>query len=631
MADTDDTLTEDGRPHSFPPRRSRLQRKEKRLFVQGERDHLIKELPLETGYTVLGRSLSKGSSLCSEQSSNITRRSSTASRVDYRRLIDAHPMESVPPPMESGSAGLNGLSGLPSDVEQLEKYHDGSEKIVPNLHISITTSLSPPPPPPPPPPLQTDTQRSQSPRFHIRSAKEKPCPPPPPPPHLGPMERFLAPDNIYHSRDDPIATLRSHRVNVIRLRLQLRTKRKELKDKEATKLKADETFMKFVREQMVSPSTFAQASPELRSQLDQYFAALQEARDEYGPSEYDYTRLEDLLDEAEFELGKLEGRFYDTTTDFNDFPTTAVSQPPPISPGADLQLSFEGRKEYLPLHAEYLSRLGDLDLARETYHNVEQELEYLLEEHDTRTKLGLDLSEDAQMLLRDLPGRKAELRNEISEIKIEVGQLRSKCLEEGIDIEESDCTSNSETIDSRPTDLATPDINKVPRSHVEIDHCMFPLLIPTSEDAKASLEDLITEFDEGNKSNRINRWLLYTLRTSPLELDLLVDIFLELAQILNFRQWNADLYQWQLSVLSWWSRDDANKSPEYFVPTQTHGSSSHSPIQQRLVKNRTSIRQPLTSSRYPQNFVRKARSAPGSMDLSKLSKESADERKIIRR
>ncbi|KAH6682504.1 hypothetical protein B0J14DRAFT_123770 [Halenospora varia] len=541
--------------------------------------------------------------------------------------MDVRPIESVPLAVESGSAGLSGLSCLPLDVE-LEKHRAGSEKIVPNPNnTSPTTTFSPPPPPP----LRTDIQRSQSPRIHIRSVKEKPCPPPPPPPNLGPMERFLAPDNMRYSRDDPRATLRSLWVKVFRLRLQVRSKREELKEKDATKLKADEAFVKFVREGMVA-STFTQASPESKSQLDQYFAAMQEARDEYGPSEYDYTKLEGFLDEAEFELARLEGRFYDTTTaDFNDSATAAVFHTSFTSPGSDLQLPFEGRKEYDPLHAEYLSRLGDLDLARESYHNLKQELEFLHEEHDTRSKLGLELSEDARTLLQELPLRKAELENEISEIRIEVGQLRSKCLEEGIDIEESDCTSNSETIDNTPTDVAAPNINKVPRSHVEIDHCMFPLLIPTSEDGKVSLEDLITEFDEGNKSNRINRWLLYALRTSPLELDLLVDIFLQLTKILSLRQWSADLHQWQLSVLSWWSRDGANKPPEHFVPAQTPNSSSHPSIQQRLVKNRASVRQSLSRSLHPPNFLRKARSAPSSMDLSKLSKESVDIRNIIRR
>lgn len=239
------------------------------------------------------------------------------------------------------------------------------------------------------------------------------------------------------------------------------------------------------------------------------------------------------------------------------------------------------------------------------------------------------------MLLRELPSREAELQIEISKIEAEVDQLRRKCLEEGIDIEESDSVNNFEGSGNDHTvalgDPTEPvDACRALRSCSEHDHCMFPLLFPRTEDAKASLGNLITEFDEGNKSSRINRWLLYTLQTSPLEVDLLADIFLQLTSILNFSQWKTDLNQWQISVLSWWGKDEANRSLEHPLSARTHSSASHASFGQRFIGNRILVQRSVNSVHRPQ-IVRKAKSAPGPMNLSNPKSRSPAILKITAR
>jgi len=98
---------------------------------------------------------------------------------------------------------------------------------------------------------------------------------------------------------------------------------------------------------------------------------------------------------------------------------------------------------------------------------------------------------------------------------------------------------------------------------------MFPVLLPESQEEKAKLSDLITDFDEGNKSDRINRWMRYQLQTSPLEVELLVRVSFQLLHLLG-------LLQWQICVLEMWAKDGTNKSNENFVTAQTHSSAQES-------------------------------------------------------
>lgn len=93
------------------------------------------------------------------------------------------------------------------------------------------------------------------------------------------------------------------------------------------------------------------------------------------------------------------------------------------------------------------------------------------------------------------------------------------------------------------------------------------------------IENLIHDSREYDKSDFINRWLLYKLRTSPLEAELLYNCFFMWSHL---RILNLD--QWQQDVLYYWPRDDAAKiQPETFLGpvtpegTQTRVGSSTTP------------------------------------------------------
>jgi len=267
----------------------------------------------------------------------------------------------------------------------------------------------------------------------------------------GPMERFLSQDDFLAGiENDPERMeeegrrLRSLRTNALRLRSVLKIKRKELKVKEAAKSSADEAFIRHVREnQSIQPHPDAQTCPDKTA--DSYYVAMQTARDLYGPLEDEYTRIEDILDETEFEMARIEIRLYGPEpappqgSEFDSlsfFPQVADMLAPASASGSLLGLSIERPAQYEPIHAEYLSRLGDLDLARERYQNMTQEHESLLAEQESRSRVGMDLHPNLKAFLEDLPARKAALQGEITEIELDVEKLKSKCLQAGINLEE---------------------------------------------------------------------------------------------------------------------------------------------------------------------------------------------------
>jgi phosphate uptake regulator len=174
---------------------------------------------------------------------------------------------------------------------------------------------------------------------------------------------------------------------------------------------------------------------------------MQHARDEYGPLEDDYSRLEDILDQMEFEMAKIEARLYgpESPQEFENANIISPFQEPSdsllLGSNPLLGLSTDVHEQYQPIHRELLSRLGDLDLARERYENMRQERESLSTEQESRARFGLELHENLKMLLADLPTQEAAVKEEIAEIEVDVERLRAECLDAGIDIDLSDAGS----------------------------------------------------------------------------------------------------------------------------------------------------------------------------------------------
>jgi hypothetical protein len=451
----------------------------------------------------------------------------------------------------------------------------------------------------------------------------------------GPMDRFLSNDDALAGPSDQPRfgqdweKLRALRVTALRVRSQLKTKRIELREKQLAKSAADEAFIRYAREHRAVPLS--------ERIFDTYYSAMQSTRDDYGPMEDDYDQLENFLDETEFEMAKIEGRIHSDKINITqqipdpDSAREGINNAPPSGPMSFLGLT-SGSEDYHPLYEKYLSRLGDLDLAKEKSQNMRRERESLLAEQESRSRLGLELHENLKSFLEELPLREAEVKGEITAIEVDVERLKMECLAAGIDVEESDDGSEYSTNSVEPPhenpisnkievmiqDEGTP--SEPPRTLSTLS--MFPLLLPQTEQGIAALRSLIIKFDQNNKSDRVNRWLLFSLRTTPLEVALLVRVFLQCLHMLDIRHWNFDRSRWERYVLQLWDKDGANKSAEVFRTFQAHSSPTQSQSHDSLtLKGRPHARS-IMSSKAPSFTpprLRASKSAPGSLDLGRKS------------
>lgn len=469
-----------------------------------------------------------------------------------------------------------------------------------------------------------------SPRLHLNELREdRPYHAPAMP--SGPLDRFLAQqDDLTGRGDDPgrleeeWRRLRFLRANVVRLRAELRNKRKDLQEKQLAKEHADAAFMKVLREGPTGKSPHQDTHDTSRCPhhaIETCYTELQATRDECGPLQYDYNLLEDRLDEEEFELAKVEGRLYHTKAhNFSfsklDFP---VLEPSPSASRESLLGLSSDLEEYHPLYANYLSRLGDLDLAREQYQNMIQERESILSSQESRAFLGMDTSEEDHEFLSRFPELETSMKDEIAEIERDVERCRAKCVENGVDTSE-DHDRDPHVINQEGQNiLAADDDIILQESHPDEFNrqiSMYSKLLPESVEDKSKLNTLITDFIEGNKSDRINRWILHQLRISPLEVELLVRVSLQVLSLL-------ELYEWPKRVLFWWHRDGANIPPEEFerAPTATSMNNSLAVSRER---HRPSFQEPLTKRNSPTYLPhRRTQSCPKTTSFDAISRMSA--------
>ncbi|KAG4435067.1 hypothetical protein IFR05_009457 [Cadophora sp. M221] len=418
----------------------------------------------------------------------------------------------------------------------------------------------------------------------------------------GPLERYLAQDdyvpNAYDDQNtnENFLRLRSLRANALRIRSLLRTKRKLLRDKQSAKVATDEAFMRYVREH-ASASEFNTSSTK-SDRLDELFNAMQETRDMYGPLQDEYDEVEETLDDTEFEMAMIEGRIHKETTISNletplqDRPKDPLGRASTHAPSSFMDFGSDSTEDYHPLHAQYLSRLGDLDLAKERLQNMRQEMQALHSSKETRLNVGLDLHESLQAILTELPRQIAASRDEIVEIERDVERLYSTCLAAGIDVDnlgdgnepftakdkEEMEVNNAAKIIGEAGDILQ---EVLPLTSTSTQHCQstFPLLLPRTEDEEAKLSSLTPKFDESNKGGQINHWLLNELHTSRLQISLLYRITDEI-----FLHCNLDLniQRWQVEVLQFWAKDETNKST-IPIDAYVHSSTvpSHPSVQQQ--------------------------------------------------
>ncbi|KFX97573.1 hypothetical protein O988_04807 [Pseudogymnoascus sp. VKM F-3808] len=408
-----------------------------------------------------------------------------------------------------------------------------------------------------------------------------------------------------------LQTVAQLRQDVRKLRLEIQSLKSLLRAKDKQIFDENEESFRRLREYVAEPHKrprIHNARLELASRL---FFASRSSRDECGPLIDEINSLEDRLTSEETALTQAEDSLYESfgippmeTKNGHGsgmaMPGLLIEHSPPASErdqtsAGNIEVaddeddnsdddpysadSFEQfRKDYHPLYIEYQENLGIQDNLFERRAFLMQDQARLEDQQENRRRVGLTLLKDDQEFLDSLPEMIRLLDMEIEDYRLEIEDLQSQCLEQGIIDEDDNYIDGNEgydkstplppspplpilappkppaTIPSPPLITITPYSASSP-SPTTARPSAHPSAHPSARPSTRSFvtSNLGTRLDDKSYQNRINPWLLDKLTASHTELALLATVL----TAMNAEPDVASL----LDVLRFWDHDGAGVEP----------------------------------------------------------------------
>jgi hypothetical protein len=452
----------------------------------------------------------------------LSRRTSTS-----EDLIVSQPSsysESLPPPRCPPGPGPGPKAQLPTQTSELDKAFGDGHPQTPSVQV-----LEPDPPSP--------TRKL----FSVRSTQS-----------LHSRARSSQPQRK-ESGDDIIERIKILRADVWSMRSNLSEKRSVLRDMGFEKSIADDRFMKFIRTNSLATLSREDKSKE-QDALTKLFEECERLRNEYGPLEDDCNLLENVLNNREYEMQKLEAALDERWTEAPHSQQEATSPhssaPPSEYSGSQLSQHFHPRVE------QYLSKLGDVEIYRERLEWHAEEKLTLEEEKSRRERVGMKLAEADLNWLANYADVEAALESQLEDAEEEAERLRRECYDLGLVDEDGEALD----LERQERQVFVDDVDA---GIEQSDFVKFPVLLPppgVKEVLHPSppLPDFDKEIQQENTtsidpSDRINFWLLENLRSSPLDVNLLVRIY----QFHFGPIKQGD--RWQIDVMELWYSDDSKE------------------------------------------------------------------------
>jgi hypothetical protein len=351
------------------------------------------------------------------------------------------------------------------------------------------------------------------------------------------------------SEDDILEKIGVLRAEVWGLRSSLSEKRGVLREKELAKSVADDNFMKFIRTTGLGKLSRKDKMKDLEL-LRKLFEECEMLRNEYGPLEDDCNILENDLNNREYEMQKLE-KVLDERWKGSP-PSQPETASPQNSPPPSNYSGSEFSQDFHPLVAEYLSKIGDIEIFRERLDWHTEEKLTLEDEKERRERVDRKLVEADQKWLDNYSEAKAALFKELKEAEDDAEKLRMRCYSLGLVDEEG------EPLDFERQERQTFTAEEIDAGTEKSDFVKFPLLLPIPGNKDFPLPAPNPQPDDKkeedihkkqNPSDRINDWLLTKLRSSPLDVNLLVRTSESIVGHIITGE------KWQFDVLMFWYND----------------------------------------------------------------------------
>jgi hypothetical protein len=288
--------------------------------------------------------------------------------------------------------------------------------------------------------------------------------------------------------------------------------------------------------------------------LKKLFEECETLRNDYGPLEDDCNLLENTLNNREYEVQKLEAALDERWNEAPPSQQEIGRLSPQHSPIPSDYSGSEFSQDFHPLVSEYLSKLGDVEIFRERLEWHSEEKLTLEEEKETRERVDLKLAEPDQKWLDDFAEGETALNEQLQVAVEEAGKLRLQCYSLGL------VDEDGEVLDFERQEHKTFIADEVDAGTEKSDFVKFPLLLTNPGNKERllpnpSLPDDTKEdiHETQDPSDRINLWLLQTLRSSPLDVNLLVRTFESMVgQIFEEEKW-------QNRVLAVWYHDGSKE------------------------------------------------------------------------
>ncbi|MCJ1297642.1 hypothetical protein MMC08_000430 [Hypocenomyce scalaris] len=328
------------------------------------------------------------------------------------------------------------------------------------------------------------------------------------------------------------------RQRIMRSRLHLREKRKELRDERARASDLETDFMQSIRESWELGTV-----PDKES-LFELYATLQETRNLLGPLEDDYDQEEDGYNAAEFELDEKEERLYLKKPDSsspNDYQGSFPGSIPTDSTASSLTShKSESSESHKAIVFEYWSRVGDGNLVREKLEDLRFEHAQILNNMRVRDNLDVEPYTENVEFLAAFKEKEAEVLVEMLDIKADVKRLEQGALEKGIRLDKNSSMGLVQprmTIDSGALKEKEQSLQRA-QSDSSLPHFLARFKICTGARA------------------RINSWILSNLGHSRLERVQHKNILFQALRIDSI-----DHKTWKRYVFENWDSDDGGESP----------------------------------------------------------------------
>lgn len=384
--------------------------------------------------------------------------------------------------------------------------------------------------------------------------------------------------------------LKEKRQRLDEMKQDMAARRKQLRQLRRRKDEADNLFMGLLRPLFVNGRGGVHGTPvEL---LNKRFDDMQRLRFEYHFMESAYEGLEIALDEQNEELNKLEVRFFSllvtgrnrssrvqtrSSETADQRPSKAQSNVPYLLLG----ISPEGPPldDIHPLWRRLVSAIGDLNLAQEELDDLLLHRDEVVHNLEMKNNTGQLPTEEEEGFMAAFPEEERKRRQKAEGAAKEIPRLRQLCKDHGVEMKHPpfdvayaldrdigqdltlhDAWSESESLAHPrfPELLSQPDhVFRSPEPLTIFGDLKQAATLPANDPSKKlrmhiaikeyDIHDLVHGFRGGNSFDFVTRWLLYQLRTNPLEVHLLSNTFLDQTalKILDLRRWTRDvLYHW---------------------------------------------------------------------------------------